>query len=265
MFCSKPVQISGFSQDRKTYIGARGSRSLEMSTLITGNNKDYVLEISNLTINLQNQTILDDVSFKLEKGTTLAIVGPNGAGKTTLFRALLNLVPYSGRIEWHGKAKIGYVPQKLSVSDIPVSVKEFLSFKTTSNTEACVSAEDCLNAVGLSGDLMSRELRVLSGGQLQRVLIAWAIIDKPNVLLFDEPTSGVDLDSEEAIYRMITELKNKNEMTILLISHDTHIIREYSDYMLALNKCVIFFRESKEIIDPDLQEMIYGEPVCQMK
>jgi len=236
-----------------------------MNTLITESYKDYVLEVSNLTVSLQNQTILDNVSFKIKKGTTLAIVGPNGAGKTMLFRTLLNLVPYSGRIEWHGKVKIGYVPQKLSVSDIPISVKEFLSFKKTLDIEVCASAEDCLSAVGLNNDLLNKELRVLSGGQLQRVLIAWAIINKPNVLLFDEPTSGVDLDSEEAIYRMISELKKKNEMTILLISHDTHIIREYSDYMLALNKCVTFFRESKEIIDPDLQEMIYGEPVCQMK
>ena len=220
------------------------------------NHNNYILRISNLSVKFPNETLLDNVSFELKKGTTLAIVGPNGAGKTTLFRAFLNLVPYTGKIEWAIKVKIGYVPQRLSVSDIPISVKELLSFKNTPNLE------DSLSSVGLDSNILKKSVTVLSGGQLQRVLIAWAIIDKPSVLLFDEPTAGVDLDSEEAIYGMLSELKKKNEITILLISHDTHIIREYSDYMLALNKCVTFFGESKEIMNPDLQRIIYGEPVC---
>jgi len=218
---------------------------------------DYILNVSNLSVNLQNQVILDHLSFKLMRGTTLAIVGPNGAGKTMFFRTLLGLVPYSGKIEWVNKAKIGYVPQRLSVSDIPISVKEFLSFKNASNME------NSLSSVGLdSEEILNKSLSVLSGGQLQRVLIAWAIIDKPDVLLFDEPTTGVDLDSEEAIYGMLSELKKKNEITILLISHDLHIVRHYSDYMLALNKCVTFFGESKSIMDEKVQRIIYGEPVC---
>ena len=220
------------------------------------NHSSYILKVSNLSVKFPNEIILDNISFELKKATTLAIIGPNGAGKTTLFRAFLNLVPYDGKIDWADKVKIGYVPQRLSVSDIPISVKEFLSFKSTSGLE------NSLSSVGLDSGILSKSLGILSGGQLQRVLIAWAIIDKPSVLLFDEPTAGVDLDSEEAIYGMLSELKKKNEITILLISHDTHIIREYSDYMLALNKCVTFFGESKEIMNPDLQRIIYGEPVC---
>lgn len=219
----------------------------------------YILKVSNLSVRFPNETILENISFELKKATTLAIIGPNGAGKTTLFRAFLNLVPYDGKIEWINKVKIGYVPQRLSISDIPISVKEFLSFKSNSGLE------NSLSSVGLDSSILNKSLGILSGGQLQRVLIAWAIIDKPNVLLFDEPTAGVDLDSEEAIYGMLSELKKKNEITILLISHDTHIIREYSDYMLALNKCVTFFGESKEIMNPDLQRKIYGEPVCVEK
>jgi len=218
---------------------------------------DYILKVSNLSVKLPNLTILDNVSFQIRKGTTLAIVGPNGAGKTVLFRTLLNLMPHTGKIEWSEKVKIGYVPQKLSVSDIPISVREFLLFKNPSRIE------DALKLVGLDAkEMLNKSLGVLSGGQLQRVLIAWAIIDKPNVLLFDEPTAGVDIDSEEAIYKMLNDLKKNNEITILLISHDLHIIRDYSDYMLALNNCVTFFGESKQIMDPKLQNMIYGEPVC---
>lgn len=221
---------------------------------------DFILRVSNLNIEISNQKIIDNLSFRIRRGTTLAIVGPNGAGKTTLFRALLNLVPYSGKVEWNGKVKIGYVPQVLSVHDIPISVKEFLSLKGEKESDI----DNVLAAVGLESSLIKeKSMGVLSGGQLRRVLIAWAIIDKPDVLLFDEPTSGVDLDSEEAIYGMLKTLTEKNEITLLLISHDLHIVREYSDYALAINHCIVFFGESKEVMNPETQKLIYGEPVCK--
>lgn len=228
-----------------------------MSQLIMESHNKNILKVSDLSVKSASQTILENISFELKKGATLAIVGPNGAGKTMFFRTLLNLVPYTGKIEWSNKVKIGYVPQRLSASDIPISVKEFLSLKNHSNIE------EPLKLVGLnSRDILNKTLGILSGGQLQRVLIAWAIKDKPDVLLFDEPTTGVDIDSEEAIYKMLNDLKKENEITILLISHDIHVVREFSDYMLALNKCVTFFGESKSIMDEKVQRIIYGEPVC---
>jgi zinc transport system ATP-binding protein len=217
---------------------------------------DYILNVTHLNLKIQNQIILSNISFKLKRGTTLAIVGPNGAGKSMLFKTLLNLVPYEGKIDWEGKITMGYVPQLLSVKDIPISVREFLSIKKSSDLE------HYLSLVGLSKEILDKSLSILSGGQLRRVLIAWAVLDKPNVLLFDEPTTGVDLDSEEAIYRMLRKLTKENGVTLLLISHDLHIVREYSDYVLALNKCVTFFGESKQIMDLSLQETIFGEPVC---
>ncbi len=221
------------------------------------NSDDYVLKVSNLSVKLQDQTILDNVSFKLKRGTVLAVVGPNGAGKTVLFRALLNLVPYNGKIEWTKMVKIGYVPQNIDVDDIPISVKEFLSFKNH------VDVESSLSPVRLNNkNVANKTLGVLSGGQLRRVLIAWALADNPNVLLFDEPTTGVDHDSEEPIFIMLNDLKKRNRITVLLITHDVHIIREYSDYLLALNRCITFFGESKEIMNPSVQKIIYGETVC---
>jgi zinc transport system ATP-binding protein len=221
---------------------------------------DVILKVSNLRVEFSNQPIINNVTFEIKRGVTLAIVGPNGAGKTTLFRALLNLIPYEGKIEWGGKIKIGYVPQILSVRDIPISVKEFLSYKN----ESVQDMKDVLSSVGLDSETMiDKSLATLSGGQMRRVLIAWAIVDKPDVLLFDEPTSGVDLDSEEAIYGMLRRLTAKNKITLLLISHDLHIVREYSDYALALNKCLVFFGESKDVMDPATQKLIYGEPICK--
>jgi zinc transport system ATP-binding protein len=221
---------------------------------------NFILRVSNLSIEISNQKIIDNLSFEAKRGVTLAIVGPNGAGKTTLFRALLNLIPYRGKIEWSEKVKIGYVPQILSIRDIPISVKEFLSFKNESESDITA----VLASVGLDSEaVVNKSLGVLSGGQLRRVLIAWAIVDKPNVLLFDEPTSGVDLDSEEAIYGMLKRLTEQNKITLLLISHDLHIVREYSDYALALNQCMVFFGESKEVMNPAIQKLIYGEPICK--
>jgi zinc transport system ATP-binding protein len=218
---------------------------------------EYILRVSNLKVELQNQIILENVNFKIKKGTTLAIVGPNGAGKTVLFRTLLNLVPYTGEIQWQEKVKIGYVPQNISVKDIPISVKEFLSFRDQQ------SVEDALVAVKLEDkSIVNKSLGVLSGGQLRRVLIAWAIIDNPNVLLFDEPTVGVDVGGEESIFAMLTDLKKKTNITMLLITHDIHLVKEYTGKLLGLNKCTTFFGDSKQIADPSLQQKIYGETVC---
>ncbi len=221
---------------------------------------DFILRVSNLNIAISNQKIIENLSFGVRRGHTLAIVGPNGAGKTTLLRALLNLVPYSVKVEWNGKVKVGYVPQVLSVRDVPISVREFLLLKSESESDI----NNSLASVGLEPEaIKSKSMSVLSGGQLRRVLIAWAIVDKPDVLLFDEPTSGVDLDSEEAIYGMLKKLTEMNKITLLLISHDLHIVREYSDYALAINKCIVFFGESKEVMNPENQKLIYGEPVCK--
>src|SRR4030066_1330959 len=101
---------------------------------------DHILHVSGLNVRLRNQTILDNITFSVKKGITLAILGPNGAGKSVLFRALLNLLPYAGSVEWKEKVKIGYVPQNVAVSDIPISVKEFISIgKNKVNAETSLS------------------------------------------------------------------------------------------------------------------------------
>jgi len=214
---------------------------------------EIILRVTNLSVTLQNQAVLSNINFAIKKGITLAIIGPNGAGKSVLLRALLNLVPYSGEIEWREKVKIGYVPQIVAFRDIPISVLEFLTIKKG------VKPAEAMRAVGLDDGILKKSLGVLSGGQLRRVLIAWAIKDRPSVLLFDEPTTGVDIDSEEAIYDMLRQLTHLNNMTLILISHDRHIVRDYSDYVLALDSCVQFFGESKEVMNPELANKLYRE------
>jgi zinc transport system ATP-binding protein len=220
--------------------------------------EDHLLRVSNLNVKLQNQIILDNINFSVKKGTTLAILGPNGAGKSVLFRALLNLLPYTGNVEWNEKVRIGYVPQNVAVSDIPLSVKEFLTIGKNAT-----DPENALRLVKLyDKNVLNKRLGALSGGQLRRVLIAWALVDEPNILFLDEPTNGIDVGSEEPIFLMLNDIKKNKKITILLITHDIHIVKEYSDYLLALNKCVTFFGKSEEIANLATQRAIYGEAVC---
>ena len=220
--------------------------------------EEHILKVTDLNVRLQDQTILEHVTFSVKKSTTLAILGPNGAGKSVLFRVLLNLLPHTGTVEWCEKVKIGYVPQNVTVSDIPISVREFLSIgKSQCDLKAALSLVKLNDA-----KILDKRLGILSGGQLRRVLIAWALIDDPNILLLDEPTTGVDVGSEEPIFLMLDGIKKAKKMTILLITHDIHIVQEYADYLLALNHCVTFFGKSQQIGNIETQKAIYGEPIC---
>ena len=214
---------------------------------------ETVLKVSGLTVSLGGKAVLEEVGFDLRRGAALAIVGPNGGGKTTLFRALMGLVPHKGTVQWMSGVRTGFVPQSLISTDLPISVEEFLRLKGPADFKTCV------NAVGLPIEILGRHLGSLSGGELQRVLIAWAIVDRPNFLLFDEPTSGVDIGAEEPIYQNLDSLRTKLGITTLLISHNMHVVMHYSDFVLALNGRVLYFGPTRSISHTRLLEIIYGE------
>lgn len=213
---------------------------------------NLALKVSGLKIRGEDSTILDEVNFALKSGTIMAIVGPNGAGKTTLFRALLGLIPYSGTIEWKKGVRMGYVPQELVATDIPITVREFLSLKfKTDFTE-------CLKTVGLEERILELQLGRLSGGELQRVLLAWSIVDRPDILLFDEPTSGVDVGAEEPIYEKIKQLKETTGITVLIITHNHHVVLHYTDQILGLNRKQIFFGNTAEADHDSIMDIMVG-------
>ena len=222
----------------------------------------HLLKVDGLTVKLDGQEILRDVSFEVAKGDTVAIVGPNGAGKSVLFRALLNLVPYAGNIAWTKDIKINYIPQRFTIErDFPLTVQEFLEFKTKNHRDI-ISA---LRSVGITDEhhiqhhLLNQRLGWLSGGQIQRVLIAWAIIDQPDVILFDEPTAGIDVGGEETIYHLIKKLKDEKDLTILIISHDLNVVYKYATTVLCLNKDMICYGTPADALDPSALKALYGE------
>ncbi len=135
-----------------------------------------------------------------------------------------------------------------------MSVRDFLIIKCKSNLAGCLSS------VRLdSNETLDKGMNILSGGELQRVLIAWAIVDNPDILLFDEPTTGVDIGSAELIYETLNRLQNQLGITTLLVTHDVHTMNHYTDYTLALKNRVVFFGESKKVTsDPQLIQEVFG-------
>ena len=230
-----------------------------------------VLKVTGLSVGFDGDKVLKDLDFSVNRGDVMAIIGPNGAGKSVLFRALLGLIPHSGKVEWAKDLRVSYVPQKFAIDrELPLSTAEFLKFKE--KDEAHIM--NVLKSVGIGAEhkndpehhtrhirqhVLNQRLGWLSGGQLQRVLIAWALLDNPDVLLFDEPTAGIDVGGEETIYNLLKKLHSKRNMSILLISHDLHIVYKYADNVLCLNKEMVCYGVPSKALDTESLAKLYGD------
>lgn len=199
-----------------------------------------ILSVKGLTVEFNGHTILANLSFDVIRDSTLAVIGPNGAGKSVLFRSLLGLTAYKGNVSWDKDVRIGYVPQKLSVQkDLPLTVMEFLELKESDHKKI----GEALHLVGFKAkaEHIHHDIRVLktrlgslSGGELQRVMMAYALLGDPNVLLLDEPTAGVDIAGEETFYDLFKRLKKEKDLTIIFISHDMEVVNKYADKVIKL-------------------------------
>ena len=219
---------------------------------------ETILKVKNLNVRLNNEKIIEDLSFEVKEGDVLTILGPNGAGKTVLLKTLLGLLPYKAEIEWQKEVKIGYVPQRLPfIKDIPMSVEEFFKLKGVLKEEI----KEILNSVGFEESFLNKKIGELSSGQFQRILVAWALVGNPDVLLFDEPTAGIDISGQETIYSLLSKLKEERNLTILLVTHDLSVVFKFSDYVICLNKCPICQGIPKEVLTPEILYKLYGEEV----
>jgi zinc transport system ATP-binding protein len=218
-----------------------------------------LLKVEHLSVSLNGEKILHDLTFNVKEGEVLIILGPNGAGKTTLLRTLLGLVPYEGNIAW-GTQKLSYLPpQELLVrKDLPpLSVQDFFNFKNVSQQKIT----EYLNFVGLDSALLKKQFNVLSTGQFQRMIIAWALIDEPSVLLFDEPTSGIDIGGEETIYSLLHKFWKEKKLTVLLVTHDLNIVWEHANNVLCLNKKKVCYGRPADVLSPESLSKLYRSKV----
>ncbi|GHE03555.1 zinc transporter [Defluviimonas sp. 20V17] len=192
-----------------------------------------LIEARDLTVRLGGATVLEGVDLALEPGEIVTIVGPNGSGKSTLLRALLGIQPLaSGRVTRKPGLRLGYVPQRLHIdAGLPLTVRRFLSLP---RRHGAADTAAVLARVSMAG-MEERQMLGLSGGQLQRVLLARALLARPDILVLDEPTQGLDQPGEAAFYELIEEVRAEFGCAILMVSHDLHVVMSASDRVICLN------------------------------
>ena len=215
-----------------------------------------LIEARRLALGYGGSAVLRDVSFAIERGEIVTIVGPNGSGKSSLLRALIGaLPPASGKVTRSKGLRIGYVPQKLLIdATLPLTAERFLNLPRR-QTRADVSA--ALSRAGVS-DLAKAQMASLSGGQFQRVLLARALLSKPDILILDEATQGLDQPGAAAFYRQIEEVRQEMGLAVLMVSHDLHVVMAASDRVLCLNGHICCEGSPEVVADAPEYRALFG-------
>jgi zinc transport system ATP-binding protein len=220
------------------------------------------LQVEHLAVRFGSTEVIHDLSFAVPRGSSLAIIGPNGAGKTVLFKALIGAVPYEGTLRWAEGTSIGYVPQKLDIErDLPITGRDFLRAKAALARASDSDVANTLALVGLERPILSAPIGTMSGGQFQRLLMAFALVGKPNFLLLDEPAAGIDEPGQEILDATIKRLQKENDVTVLLISHDLSVVYHYATAVLCLSRTHPCFGPPQTVLTPDTLRNLYGTAV----
>lgn len=216
-----------------------------------------LLSIQNLTVAFDGKVAIDGVTFVLNPEEVVAIIGPNGAGKSVLLKTLAGIyLPTAGSVTWKPGTKIGYLPQRFHVDHyLPMTVGEFLRLKPLQS----YPLHEVLTLAGMDATWTTRSLAHLSSGQLQKVLLAWSIFDKPQVLLFDEPTENVDVVGQDSIYTLLHHLQDTLHVALLIVSHDLHVVYRYANRVVCLNEKMICYGEPESSLTTARLSELYGD------
>jgi zinc transport system ATP-binding protein len=195
-----------------------------------------LLTVENVSFAVRDNLILQKVDLRVRTGEIVALIGPNGAGKSTLIRIVLGLLhPNSGRVSLQPGLRIGYMPQRLTVADtLPLTVRRFVTLGTPASRE---QVRNALAEVG-AGHVLDAPVQAISGGELQRVLLARALLRQPDLLVLDEPIQGVDLNGQYELYELIGSLRRQRGCGILMVSHELHLVMAATDQVICLNRHV---------------------------
>lgn len=218
-----------------------------------------LLTASDVAYVIRGKTILTDISLQLNKGEIITLIGPNGAGKTSLVRILLGLAENtSGTVERKHGLMIGYVPQRIQVPEVmPLRVYDFLNASGEYDVERCrymLDEVDC-------GYLLYSAMQNISGGEMQRVLLARALLKKPELLVLDEPASGMDIIGQQALYKTIQTIRDKHDCGILMVSHDLHLVMAETDRVICLNTHVCCTGHPDDVSEHPEYLKLFGDAI----
>lgn len=228
-------------------------------------------KIENISVKIDNEEIIKDITFDIHCKEIVMIIGKNGAGKSTLLKALLNEIEHEGKVEFfdtknnkNEKIKIGYVPQNINIErDMPTTVYDmfasYISNKPVWLTKNKKLYDDIKSKLKVFGadELIDKRVGNLSGGELQRVLLAISTNPIPNLLILDEPVSGIDTKGTREFYEILQELKEKNDMSILLVSHDLDLVKQYADKVILLDKSILKQGSAEEVFSSEEFKTIF--------
>lgn len=226
------------------------------------------VRINKVSVTLDGHTLIKDVSARLEPGVINALIGPNGAGKTTLINAMLGTLPYRGTIEFEGldqPPRIGYVPQRaqaepgapLTVSDILTAGMTFRPVFTGSPKAIRERVLEVLDTVDIA-DRIDRRLDALSGGEFQRVLLAQALLRDPDMLILDEPNTGMDIIGHQLFCGLVERVHRKQQVTTLLVTHDMGVVADHAQRAIGLNRTIQFQGPVPDVLVTDNLVSLFG-------
>lgn len=233
------------------------------------------IEVVNLSVRLDRHLVLDDLTFSIPAGSTAAIIGPNGAGKSVLLKTILKLIPiYQGAIKIFGADNsryrdvaplISYIPQHFNLETyFPLTVWGLFALKSRRPLGQSQSEEarmlELLDLVG-AGHLISQRLTTLSGGQLQRALLAFSLMDQPKLLLLDEPAAGIDAEGQKTIYQLLQRIQQTDPITIVMVSHELQIVMNYTNQVICLNKKLVCSGHPEQVLTTDTLQQMYGPEI----
>jgi zinc transport system ATP-binding protein len=232
-----------------------------------------IIKVANLSYHYNSIPSLDHISFTVDKGDFLGIIGPNGAGKTTLFQCMLGIVnDFSGQINLFGfdirqdkkmLQRIGYVPQKKSVEQaFPATVSEIVSLGMIGKKISRESIDSAIEFVEL-GAYRNKRIGELSEGQQQRVIIAKALVNQPDLLILDEPTTGIDSAAQQRFYDLLTKLNKDKGITIVWSSHDMNAVEKLASKVACIDRKLFFHGESEDFFGDEERMKSYVEFAMQ--
>lgn len=224
----------------------------------TENHKEILIDINHVSYHIGNQLILKDIDINIHQQEIITIIGPNGAGKSTLLSLALGLKkPTTGKVKRQPKLRIGYVPQSVNRDyTMPVSVLDFVSLAKREHTAAEI--QQLLERLSLS-HLAQQFIHSLSGGELRRVLFVRALLNQPDLLVLDEPTAGVDVVGQKDFYHQLNELKHLYQFSILMVSHDLHLVMSTTDRVICLNKHICCQGKPDNVIQDPQYQALFGQ------